>query len=212
MTDSERRFEATGDGVNRRTVLKGTAAAGLAGTALTGTASADEWKELRFKAAGEETFRYRVSVSGELKRAPNRDGGDTLVDQNTAEGACSQGRHDDWLFTGDITELQLDGPGMVYVDGELVEDTTAETLPNRVVVESAGEPVTYKFKVGGRVEKGSEAGVLGTDQITNGNTVSGRVGGSDPEPDPVDDYLFSGGISFAEVDGPLNVTLELNQH
>lgn len=212
MTDSGRNFETTDGGVNRRTILKGTAVAGLAGTALTGTASANEWKDLRFQAAGEEIFRYRVSVSGKLERAPNRDGGDTLLDENTAEGACSKGRHDDWRFTGDITELQLDGPGMVFVDGKLVRDTTAKTLPNRVVVKSVGKTVAYRFKVGGRVEKGSEAGVLGTDRITNGNTVSGRVGGTDAGPDPVDDYFFSGGISFAEVDGPLNVTLELNQH
>jgi len=209
MADETRDAEET-EGIDRRTVLKGTTAAGIAGVGAVGTASAEEWKRLRFKAAGEETFRYRVSVSGKLKREANRDGYDTLVDENTAEGAASKGRYDDWLFTGDIVSLELEGPGMVLIDGEVVEDTTEdEELTNTITLE-ADERVAYKFRVSGRVEKGPEAGTLGVDTIED-NVVRGKVGGSiEGNEDPVDDYRYSGAIAFDSTDGPLKVTLHID--
>ncbi|UPV73806.1 hypothetical protein M0R89_14825 [Halorussus limi] len=209
MPDETRDAEAT-DGIDRRTVLRGATAAGIAGVGAVGTASAEEWKRLRFKSAGDETFRYRVSVSGELKREANRDGYDTLVDDNTAEGAASGGGYDDWLFTGDITELDLEGPGMVLKEGEVVEDTTEdEKLTNTVTLE-ADERVSYKFRVSGRVEKGPKAGTLGVDSIED-NVVRGKVGGSiEGNSDPVDDYRYSGSITVEEASGPLTVTLDID--
>lgn len=196
----------TNDTIDRRTILKGTAIAGFTGAGLTGAASAQSWKELRFDSVSEELFSYTVSVSGELKRAPNRDGGDELVDENTARGRARGGNHDDWYFTGEITQLQLSGPGKVYVDGELVEDTTDDdgNLPNTVTVESKGEKVNYRFRVGGDVEKAGEAG--GTDEIDDG-LVRGTVGTSDPD-DEIDTYRYSGGIAFDDPSGPLSVTLD----
>ncbi|MFC4450029.1 hypothetical protein [Halorussus aquaticus] len=209
MTDETREPEAT-DGMDRRTVLKGTTAAGLLGAGMVGTASADEWNRLRFRAAGDATFEYRVSVSGELKREANRDGYDTLVDENTAEGAASKGRYDDWLFTGEITELKLSGPGRVLINGEVVEDTTEdEELTNTITLE-AEDRVSYKFRVSGRVEKGPKAGTLGVDTV-EGNVVRGEVGGTvEGNEDPVDTYRYSGSISFEEASGPLTVTLDID--
>ncbi|WP_135826143.1 hypothetical protein [Halorussus ruber] len=209
MADETRDAEET-EGIDRRTVLKRTTAAGIAGAGAVGTASAEEYKHLRFKAAGEETFRYRVSVSGKLKREENRDGYDTLVDENTAEGAASKGRYDDWLFTGDITSLELEGPGMVLVDGEVVEDTTeADELTNTITLE-ADERVAYKFRVSGRVEKGPTAGTLGVDTVED-NVVRGKVGGSiEGNEDPADDYRYSGSIAIDDADGPLTVTLDID--
>jgi len=200
------------DGIDRRTMLKGTTAAGLLGAGMTGTASADDWKQVRFKAAGDATFEYHVSVSGGLKREANRDGYDTLVDENTAEGAASKGRYDDWLFTGEITELKLNGPGMVLVNGEVVEDTTKdEVLPNKITLEAEHERVAYKFRVSGRVDKEPRAGTLGVD-IIDGNVVRGKVGGSiEGNPDRVDEYRYSGSIAFDEADGPLTVTLDIDE-
>ncbi|NEU56947.1 hypothetical protein [Halorussus sp. MSC15.2] len=210
MTDEIRESEAT-DGMDRRTMLKGTTAAGLLGAGMAGTASADEWNRLRFEAAGDATFEYRVSVSGELKREANRDGYDTLVDENTAEGAVSKGRYDDWLFTGEITELKLSGPGRVLINGEVVEDTTEdEELPNTITLE-AEEKVSYKFRVSGRVEKGPKAGTLGVDTV-EGNVVRGEVGGTvEGNEDPVDTYRYSGAFSFEEASGPLTVTLDIDE-
>lgn len=207
----ETRESGTMDGIDRRTMLKGTTAAGLLGAAMTGTASADDWKRVRFKAAGEPTFSYRVSVSGKLKREANRDGYDTLINDHTAEGAASKGRFDDWLFTGEVTELKLSGPGQVIINGEVVRDTTKEEpLPNTITIKAEGKRVGYKFRVSGRVEKGPQAGTLGVDTI-NGNVVRGEVGGSiQGSPDPVDDYRYSGSITFDDADGPLTVTLDID--
>lgn len=199
MTDREP--SERDEGMDRRTMLKGTAAAGLAGTGFAGTASADERKHLRFKAAGDPTFSYRVSVSGEIKREANRDGGDTKVDENTAEGAASRGRFDDWLFTGEITELELDGPGQVLVEGEVVTDTTEPS--NTITIEADEEHVEYEFRVNGHVEKGPRAEA--NDRIDENNVVRGAVGGGG-----VDDYEYTGALVFEDADGPLTVTLDID--
>lgn len=203
MTNQQREVERSDDTVNRRTILKGTAAAGLAGTAITGSASADGWKELRFQSVSEKLFEYHVQVSDELKRAPNRDGGDTQIDERTATGAARNGNHDDWFFKGEITKLELRGPGTVLVDGTVIRDTTKK-LPHTIEIHAEGETVQYEFRVSGQVEKGDRAD--SDDRILDGNVVRGAVGGSG-----TDDYHYSGDVAFSEADGPLTVTLELNQ-
>lgn len=113
-----------------------------------------EEKELRFQSVDDRLFSYRVSVSGSIRRAPNRDGGDTRIDDRTAEGRARGGNHDDWFFTGEVTELRLDGPGRVLVDGEVVADTT--TGGTRTVVVSSPDTeafLDYSFVVDGDVHK-----------------------------------------------------------
>lgn len=126
MTDPEQE-QSEQSWMNRRSVLKSAAATGLAATALTGSASAggdNEKKELRFDSIDHRLFSYHVKVSGSIERAPNRDGGDTRVDHQTAEGKARGGNHDDWYMTGEIEEMKLEGPGKVLIDGEVIEDTT----------------------------------------------------------------------------------------
>lgn len=196
------------DGIDRRTILKGTAAAGIAGAGVAGTASAEEWHKVRFEAAGDPVFRYRVSVNGKLEREANRDGYDEKIDENTAKGAASEGRFDDWVFTGEVTKLELEGPGRVIIDGTVVRDTTNPDLTNKVTVESKGEKVDYEFRVGGRVTKGDEAG--GNDAVIDGTKVRGTVGEEVNGTDTVDTYWYSGPIVFDEADGPLTVTLDID--
>jgi hypothetical protein len=195
------------DGLDRRSLLKGTAAGGFAGTAFAGTASAGGWREITFCAAGDPTFSYEVSVTGRVKRGGTyeSDGGDEILDENTARGAAGDGRCDSWLFTGDPTDLKLDGPGKVFVDGELFEDTTRnreEDLPNSITIQAKGETVEYKFRVSGHVEKGRRAD--DGDRI-DGNVVRGAVGGTGR-----DDFRYSGSLAFDRSDGPLKVTLHLD--
>lgn len=215
MTNSEK---SNGEGIDRRSVLKGTAAAGLTGAGLSGTASADGENEITFCAAGSPTFSYFVRVSDALWRGGTYESDKyDAVGDDFAEGACAEERCDSFRFTGEVTELKLDGPGKVFVNGELVRDTTKEKkdrgkLPNTIRIESKGERVGYKFRVSGRVEKGPEAGTLGVDTI-DGNVVRGKVGGSiEGNPDPVDDYRYSGSLAFDKADGPLKVTLHLDGH
>lgn len=207
MTDTEGDGESTDGRVDRRSVLKGTAAAGLAGTALAGNASAAGGeKEIRFCAAGDETFEYYVRVSDSLERGGKYESDEwDEVGDDFAEGATSEKRCDSFVFEGEIEKLKLSGPGKVYVDGDLVEDTTEDDekeLPNTVTVEAEGEELAYKFRVSGAVEKGPKAG--SADEV-DGNVVRGEVYSDD-----VDDYRYSGAIAFADADGPLTVTLDIN--
>lgn len=203
MTDASRGGEST-DGVDRRSLLKGTAAAGLAGAGVAGTASAGGWNEITFCAAAEENFSYAVHVTGRIKRGGTyeSDSWDTVGD-DFAEGAASEERCDSFLFTGEVEELELGGPGKVFVNGDLFEDTTDDRheLPNSITVQADGEIVDYKFRVSGRVEKGEFADA---DDDVDGNVVRGAVGGSGK-----DDYRYSGSLAFDSSDGPLTVTLHL---
>ncbi|MFC7082475.1 hypothetical protein [Halorussus caseinilyticus] len=202
MTDSADDGESN---IDRRTVL-GATAAGLAGSALAGNASAEGWREITFCAAGDETFSYEVSVTGEVERGGTyeTDPGDELVDENTGRGAVAEGRCDSWLFTGEPTDLQLDGPGRVFVDGDLFEDTTEddEQLPNTITVEGEGPKANYKFRVSGRVEAAENA--ESSDEISDSNVVRGVVDGG------FDVYRYSGAVAFDGADAPVTVTLDVN--
>lgn len=186
-------------------MLKGAAATGLAGGALTGSASAQEYdNEITFAApARENAFRYEFGVTGGVERGHNLDGGDVVVNATTARGAVGNGRKDTFYFGGELEWLRLDGAGKVFVNGELVRDTT-ETLPNRIEVRAQGRDVSYEFRVSGRVEKGPSADP--DDRLVDPSTVRGAVGGTG-----ADEYRYSGSIVFDSTDGPLTVTLDLNQ-
>lgn len=207
MRDQRRDAQSTDDGIDRRSVLKGATAAGLAGTALTGNASAGgaHDNEITFCAAGSETFEYRVEVSDGVERGGKyeSDDGDEVGD-DWVEGAVAEERCDSFKFSGEIEKLKLDGPGKVFVNGELFEDTTEDDLPNRIVIEAEGERVEYKFRVSGKVRRGEFA--TSSDEI-DGNVVEGAVQGKGK-----DDFWYSGSLAFDSTDGPLTVTLHLDQN
>lgn len=167
-----------------------------------------EKKAVRFQSIDDRLFSYHVHVSGSIERAPNRDGGDTLVDDQTAEGKARGGNHDDWFVTGEIEKLKLDGPGRVLIDGEVVEDTTKKDEWRKVVVSSPGIEAyqDYAFVVDGTVKKlePDEDGPPAIDEITasDGKTrVDGTVGYGD------DRFKVLGPI--VERDLPEGVVLEL---
>lgn len=129
MTERERK-EQNGGLMNRRTVLKGAAAAGFAATAPTVSASADGYHQIKFCAPDDEDyFEYGVQVSGEIVSGGNTDDGDELLEDGTVvEGAVGEGRCDTWKFKGESLSLELHGRGKVYVNGELVKDTTEKDV------------------------------------------------------------------------------------
>lgn len=211
MTDPDAEGASTDGSIDRRSVLKGTAAAGVAGAGLAGTASADGWNEITFCSAEDATFGYFVRVSGRLKR-----GGEFSSDKydevgkDYADGAAANGGCDSYLFTGKIRKLQLEGRGKVFVNGKLVRDTTKKQakpakqprLPNTVTVQAQGKTVDYKFRVSGRVRKGELAD--DGDRVDK-NVVRGAVGGKGR-----DTYHYSGAIAFDTAKGPLKVTLDID--
>lgn len=203
MANPEQESETT-DGVDRRTMLKGTATAGIAGSALSGTASAHP-NTIVFESASDEVCEYEVTVSDEIHRGGQweSDSGDEILnDGHTVRGAVSERRKDSFEFGGRIEDLDVDGLGRVFVNGDKIMDTSEKKLPNEITVEGKGERVQYKFRVGGDVKKGPEAGEA--DDV-DGNTVRGEVFPSD-----VDDFRYSGPLVFDKSDGPLKVTLRLD--
>ncbi|WP_134671425.1 hypothetical protein [Halorussus marinus] len=194
--------DASDRGIARRTMLSG-AAAGVAGVAFAGSASATP-NVVTFRSTSEEVFRYRIRVSGEIRRGGpyESDSGDEFLDARTVEGAASEGRADSFRFSGEIRELDLTGPGKVFVNGDLIRDNTGR-LPNRVEIRSTGRDADYEFRVSGRVRKGDHADRGDT---VDGNVVRGAVAGGGR-----DDYRYSGAIAFDATDDPVTVTLELNR-
>jgi hypothetical protein len=166
-------------------------------------------RELVVRAAEGETVSYTFRVSGSVERGEAADDRDAVLGGTAAKGEVSDGGEDSFRFTGELVSLRLDGPGTVYVDGELVRDTTEGDLSNVITLEAPDGRVGYEFRVSGRVEAGAEAGTLGVDTIED-NVVRGKVGGSiQGNDDPVDDYRYSGSIEVEDTDGQLTVTLDI---
>lgn len=207
MTNPEQESDVTG-GIDRRTLLKGTAAAGVAGSALSGSASAHE-NEILFRSVSDERFEYQVTVTGGIERGDWTEPGLDKVGKNTAKGWASGGGGDDFLFSGKIKDLDLEGPGKVFVNGDLIRDTTQKEkkrkkkLPNTITIEGQDRDVNYKFRVGGRVEKGDDAD--SGDRILDSDVVRGAV-----VEQGTDNFHYSGSLVFDSADGPLRVCLDLN--
>jgi hypothetical protein len=101
-----------------------------------GPAQIENGSRLTFEHTGEGRATYEVTVSGSIEAGPEADLEDAesvdTVSAGSAEGSVAEGGADDYLFTGEITSLETDGPIAVLVDGERidpedVEDTTTET-------------------------------------------------------------------------------------
>lgn len=207
MTNPERESETSGS-VDRRTLLKGTAAAGMAGSVLTGTASAHP-NTVVFRSTGEKQFVYRFRVTGKVERGDDTEENDRFLDDRTVEGRVGDKLTDSYSFSGEIADLRLEGSGKVVVNGNLVKDTTRKPS-NEITIRSKGGKVNYRFRVSGRVETTRDSGAP-TDKVISGSTVRGSVGSDVNGTDSVDRFRFTGAIAFDEADGPLTVKLDLNQ-
>ncbi|NHN58983.1 MULTISPECIES: hypothetical protein [Halorussus] len=226
--DAREREETDDRPVDRRTMLKGTAAAGLAGGALSGSGAAQSLPNKIRIEADETPLWYEISVSGRIVKGSQAGETDEISDDGTTvEGYERDDNNgvDDYRFSGRITGFEVTEGSVdsISVNGETVDDpvglpessddsdsANGSQLPNAVTIEpgNEGERVAYHFRVSGTVEPGPEAGTLGVDTIED-NVVQGKVGGSiEGNDDPVDDYLFSGAIAFDDADGPLTVTIE----
>jgi hypothetical protein len=206
MTDQDGESEST----YRRTILKSTAAAGLFG--LTGVASASDYREVTFTSASDELFEYRVEVTGEVKPGGTyqSDSGDTVGD-GVIHGGCAGGRSDSFLWTGEIADLQLSGPGKVFVDGELVEDTSgrkgddgADDGETREVTFTSvsGKTFAYHVEVSGEMMRGGTYESDPYDEIgedfARGRCADGRS----------DSFLWTGEVTDLQLSGPGKVFVD----
>ena len=220
MTGADR---AVGKGgrIDRRTILRGVAAAGLFGA--TGVASATGQHEITFVAPEDaNAFRYEFSVTGAVESGGNTDGGD-VISGSTVTGAVGEGRKDTFRFTGELATLGVEGAGTVTVDGEVIQESTidqqqvsgdttqADTgggagLPNLVVVSTPNtdEFVQYAFEVTGDLDYLEPDEDSPPDQVIDaGDRV--RVEGGISTGD--DRYAFSGDLVETDVPSEVNLSI-----
>lgn len=208
MTDDR---HATRGGMDRRTILKGAAAAGLVGGALSGTASALSLPNTIEVRAGETPLRYRIGVSGEIEAGELAGDTDRIVGDDLAIGfveAGNEGERDSFDFSGRITEFTVSRGEVAaaLLNGERVTallGRPGDPLSNRVTVRAEEETVSYRLRVSDLVAKAEEAD--GGDRILDSTVVRGTVGGGG-----TDAFRYSGDITVEEPDGPLTVTLEFD--
>lgn len=206
MTDEE---TEKGDWIDRRTLLKGTATAGLAGIGLSGVASAGGYNQISFCSADdEEFFGYEVCVTGEVKRGGTyeTDADDEIFNGGKCgTGGAGEGRCDSWLFKGEPTRLELSGRGKVFVNGKLFKDTTGEEDQKEddkekhelTFCSAENDLFTYQARVSGTLSRGGtyqsdEDDVIGGD----GHTVDGAVSAG-----RCDSFHFTGDLEKVEMDG-----------
>jgi hypothetical protein len=210
MTD----HESNDGGVDRRDWLKGTGALGVGAvaSAFTGTAAAAMENTITIEALTDRV-KYHLEVDGEMEKGRTAGNSDDILDGRVVRGDIwAKGRTDDFRFSGTITGFEVEiGTVAVSVNGEHVDDPVGlpgakkRALPNVITIQAEESHVDYRFEVTGDVEAGSEADVGEGDAI-DGRVVTGNVAGSG-----VDDYRYSGAVKFTSTDGPLTVTLELDQ-
>lgn len=210
MTDGEKRRPTeheTNRGIDRRDVLKGITAAGVGGLALPSTAAGrTQSTPNSIKIINQvERSDYQFSVSGQVVKTDLADPQDVLQGQSV-DGVLIEGGVDEYRFSGQITAFDVQGSVEVRVNGETVADPVGlprPALPNTITIEAQGVPASYQFSVTEAVAKGPQADV---DDRIDGRSVSGSVGGNG-----IDDFRYSGALSFESGDEPLRVVLDLNQ-
>ncbi|MFC6837417.1 hypothetical protein [Halomarina ordinaria] len=147
---------------------------------------------------------YEFTVGGDV--APDTDTGTFDAGDNvsgsSAEGAVSVGT-DAYLFSGSVTDFQLDGPAAVYVDGQQVDPDLLATkglagaaLTHTFVVDGTdSDPCSYDLTVDGLVVKHPWGSDDAATDVVEGTSVSGRVDGG------VDAYHFRGDLTELAMDG-----------
>ncbi|WP_273838481.1 S8 family serine peptidase [Halococcus sp. PRR34] len=137
---------------------------------------------------------YIFSVSGDLAEHKAINGPDSISGPN-ASGSVGGGR-DVYAFSGEITDISVDGPADIYLDGEAV--TVAELLPNVLKFDGRGPYTDYEFSVGGNLV--GYKGINSADNI-DGSRAAGGVGSGR------DIYSFSGELTDISLDGAVDVYL-----
>ncbi|ESP86881.1 hypothetical protein [Candidatus Halobonum tyrrellensis] len=92
----------------------------------------DDRHTIRFTGSGEYSS-YEFSAAGEVAAVGSTlESGDSIVG-STASGGVTGTWSDVYTFTGNLTDLTVEGDATVYVDGEPVDATPAARLsPDRV--------------------------------------------------------------------------------
>ena len=87
---------------------------------------------LSFKSHDEsDLVNYQFSVSEELKPGQASDHASSVaknISGRSAEGAIA-GRTDTYVFSGNVTDISLTGPGTIYINDTKIEVLTVDGVP-----------------------------------------------------------------------------------
>jgi len=185
--------------MSRRQILRGTAAAGATAIgAASGVSAAersvndirergspdltggDAGRTVTIQAAGE--VRYTLSVTGLLSAA---DAPADAVDAGTATGTLSSGAHS-YSFSGEFTELDVEGDATVLVDGEPID---VDAFPQQRIAIVPEGTVDLDLSASGAVEAEEPS----LDQ-PNKRTVRGSISDTTV-------VAYAGELTYLDVDG-----------
>ena len=168
---------------------------------------------------GVDRFTYEFLVDGTVEPVTSgsypADGSDSVADNGdgttTITGYVADNSGDRFRYTGTLVEATLDGPGSLYVDGEVVDPDAiggdaGTDLPNLIVFDGSATDGTceYAFDVTGEVVAAPDLGSLEDADTVAEGTVTGSVD------DDVDGYRFSGDLSISDITGTSSITFEDN--
>jgi hypothetical protein len=139
---------------------------------------------------------YQFSVDGALEPTDSVNLSDTdSISGSSAEGRVNGGA-DTYRVAGSITDLSIDGPASLTMDGQSV---SAEA-PNRLAIANSGDDGTtdYQFSASGALESTDE--LNSGDEISGSSAQGGVNGGTDA-------YYYGGRISGFEYDGEIAVAI-----
>ena len=129
---------------------------------------------VRFEGSDEGVTRYEFEVDGEVE--PSTDEDSTIDASTEIEGGVVHGVVANWKdafrFDGELTQLTLDGPARVFVDGEEIDpDDVGVALPHTLAVEGGGEPASYEITVDGTIEVDGDDDPEADVTVVSGTTV-----------------------------------------
>ncbi|WP_408957953.1 hypothetical protein [Natrinema sp. 74] len=153
-----------------------------------------------------DATRYEFSVDGSLEHA-NYEGA-SIDDGDTIDGSTVRGSVADWKdafrFSGEVTDLTVDGPGSVRVNGERVDPADyGQRLPHVLKVTGRGTPTSYEITVDGAIELVSDDAPAAEATTVSGSTVQSSL------TDGSQTFRFSGALTDVTfTDGAADVTVD----
>ncbi|WP_455449374.1 hypothetical protein [Natrinema thermotolerans] len=153
-----------------------------------------------------DVTRYEFTVGGDVERSTAE--GASIDDEDRIDGSTVNGTVADWKdafrFAGDLTELTVDGPGSVLVNGEEVDPADyGEQLPHVLEVSGEGTTMSYEITVDGSIEL-----VADDEPAAEATTVSGSTAQSSIT-DGTQTYRFSGALTDVTfTDGTAMITVD----
>ncbi|QLG48570.1 hypothetical protein [Natrinema halophilum] len=190
------------------------AAAGSETTDLSGGSDSDQSDDenpqlpnvLLVDGSPSDATRYEFSVDGEIEHS-NYEGA-SIDDEDTIDGTDVSGSVADWKdafrFDGELTDLTVDGPGSVLVNGEAVDPADyGQQLPHVLEIAGRGTPTSYEITVDGTIELVSNDQPKSEATVISGTTVQSSL------TDGSQTFRFSGALTDVTfTDGAADVTLD----